>query len=207
MEPIGAISQGEWSSFSAMYTAEEDDFMALLLNSSSIPNEMNGGASLGVPFTLWPCNDDSTVNMAGLTKSSYHSLDFPSSRFSQVSSFSGTSLVEQSYCVSDTQPIFTANDSSMSMDSSMYLIDGDDCLNQEMSEGNAEESAGNMPEVVPPDKDLQRKRETEIPKPDSNSEAKSNKPSENSKKRSSSSGDISNIIICSPSICIVLLFA
>uniref|UniRef100_A0A2N9J5E9 BHLH domain-containing protein n=1 Tax=Fagus sylvatica TaxID=28930 RepID=A0A2N9J5E9_FAGSY len=153
-----------------MYTAEEDDFMALLLNSSSIPNEMNGG----------------------LTKSSYHSLDFPSSRFSQVSSFIGTSLVEQGYCVSDTQPIFTANDSSMSMDSSMYLIDGDDCLNQEMSEGNAEESAGNMPEVVPPDKDLQLKRETEIPKPDSNSEDKSNKPSENSKKRSSSSGDSSS---------------
>lgn len=85
MEPIGAFSQGLWSSLSGIYTDKEDDFMALLLNSSSLPNEMNGGPSLGVPSTFWPHNDDSTLNMAGLTESSYHSLDFPSSKFDRFS--------------------------------------------------------------------------------------------------------------------------
>ncbi|KAK9988630.1 hypothetical protein SO802_028869 [Lithocarpus litseifolius] len=48
MEPIGAISQGQWSSLSGIYT-DEDDFMALLLNSSSMPNEMNGGRLIPKP--------------------------------------------------------------------------------------------------------------------------------------------------------------
>nr|POE56144.1 transcription factor bhlh85 [Quercus suber] len=59
-----------------------------------------------------------------------------------------------------------------------------------MSESNAEESAGgNTPKAVLPDKYLQLERETVIPKPDSESEDKSNKPTKNSKKTSVSSGD------------------
>jgi hypothetical protein len=58
----------------------------------------------------------------------------------------------------------------------------DDCMNQEVSEGNAED----MPEVVLPDKDLQLERETEIPKP-----------AENSKKINLGSGYVSKIMLFS----------
>lgn len=196
MEPMGAVSEAEWGTLSGVQTAEEADFMAQWLNSSSIPNAVNGGSSLGVPSTFWPCHD-STMHMAGLTESSCISLDFTSSRFYSLSqgssSYSGGSLSKQSCYLSDSQPILTSNN-SMSMDSISYLVDGDDCANQELSEGNAEDSAGNIPEAVLPDKDLQLKGETDIPKPDSISELKRGKASENSKKRSLSSGSVSKII-------------
>ncbi|KAB1208377.1 Transcription factor bHLH84 [Morella rubra] len=192
MEPMGAVSEAEWGTLSGVQTAEEADFMAQWLNSSSIPNAVNGGSSLGVPSTFWPCHD-STMHMAGLTESSCISLDFTSSRFYSLSqgssSYSGGSLSKQSCYLSDSQPILTSNN-SMSMDSISYLVDGDDCANQELSEGNAEDSAGNIPEAVLPDKDLQLKGETDIPKPDSISELKRGKASENSKKRSLSSGSV-----------------
>ncbi|XP_062176162.1 LOW QUALITY PROTEIN: transcription factor RSL3-like [Alnus glutinosa] len=169
MVPVGATSEGEWGSLSGMCGAEEADFMAHLLNYSSIPNEINGCSSLlGVPSTFWP-DYDSTINMAGLTDSSCISLECDSSRFYSFSEgtsyINGGSLSQESYHLSDPQPILTSNNSSMSMDSSSYIIDGDDCMNQEVSEGNAED----MPEAVLPDKDLQLERETEIPKPAENS--------------------------------------
>lgn len=192
MEPIGATSEGEWGSL------EEADFMAHFLNYSSIPNEINDCSSMGAPPTFWPYHD-SILNMAGLTDSSCISLECDNSRFygfSEGSSYiNGGSLSQQSYNLSDPQQILQSNNSSMSMDSSSYLIDGVDCLNQEISEGNAEESAGNIPEAVLPDKNLLLERETEVPKPDSISEAKSNKSCENSKKRSMSSGYVSKIML------------
>lgn len=161
--------------------------MAHLLNYSSIPNEINDSSSLGVPSTFWP-HHDSTMNMSGLTDTSCISLECDSSRFNSFSEGSsyinGGSLTQKSYYVSDPQPILTPNNSSMSMDSSSYLIDGDDCMNQEISEGNAEESAGNMPEAVLPDKDLQLQKETEDPKP-----------AEKSKKRYLGSGHASKIML------------
>lgn len=185
MEPVGATSEGEWGSLSGMCAAEETDFMAHLLNYSSIPNGINGCSSLGVPSTFWP-HHDSTMNMAGLTDRSCISLECDSSRFysfSEGSSYiNGDSLSQQSYHLSDPKPILTSNNSSMSMDSSSYLIDGGDCMNQEISEGNAED----IPEAVLPDKDLQLERETEVPKP-----------AENSKKRYLGSGDVSKIMLFS----------
>lgn len=187
MEPIGATSEGEWGSLSGMCAAEEADFVARLLNYSSIPNEINYSSSLGIPSIFWP-HHDSTMNMAGLPDTSCISLECDSSRFNSFSEGSsyinGGSLSQKSYYLSDPQPILTPNNSSMSMDSSSYLIDGDDCMNQEISEGNAEESAGNMPEAVLPDKDLQLEKETEDPKP-----------AENSKKRYLGSGHVSKIML------------
>jgi hypothetical protein len=52
MELVGATSEGESWSLSGMSAAEEADFMAHLLNYSSIPNEINGCSSLGVPSTF-----------------------------------------------------------------------------------------------------------------------------------------------------------
>ena len=81
MEPIGVISEGEWSSLSGMYTAEEADFMAQLLNNASLPNESSGDSSLGVPSsTFWPAHE-SSMSVEGLSESSYYSSDMATSNF------------------------------------------------------------------------------------------------------------------------------
>jgi hypothetical protein len=73
------------------------------------------------------------MNMAGLTDSSCISLERDSSRFysfsKRTSYVNGGNLSQQSYHLIDPQPILTSNNKSMSMDSSSYLIDGDDCMN------------------------------------------------------------------------------
>lgn len=156
--------------------------MVQWLDKPSIPNGTNTRSSLGVPYTFWPFYD-STMNMAGLTESSCIYLEFPSTRFYSLpseSSYSGGRLSQKSDYLSDFQPILTSTYNFRSMDSVPYLIDGDDCTNQEISKGDAEESAGNMPETVLLHMDLQQKRKTDVPKPDSISEVKTDKPSENS---------------------------
>ncbi|XWS54685.1 hypothetical protein CRYUN_Cryun10bG0110900 [Craigia yunnanensis] len=115
MDSMGAISEGEWSSLSGMYTTEEADFMAQLLN---IANTSSYSFSQGSSYS------------AG------SSILFPSS--SQ----------ESYYLKSDSHPIFVANNSPMSMDfcmedatnTSFYLVEGDDCLKQEIGNGNVEQA-------------------------------------------------------------------
>ncbi|KAK7836768.1 hypothetical protein CFP56_022029 [Quercus suber] len=81
MEHMGVISEGEWSSLSGMYTAEEADFMAQLLHNSSLPNELCGASSLGVPSsTYWPGHELS-LNVDGLSESSYYSSNMATSNF------------------------------------------------------------------------------------------------------------------------------
>lgn len=167
MEPMGAISEGELSCLSVMYTAEEAEFMS---------QPPNNSVSLKVPSTFWPCHD-SSMNMAGLGEGSYHSSDLSNSNLYSSSHFSVTSLSQQSYYMSE----------SMSMDlcmaevenSSSFLVEG------EMSDGNAEESAGfgHMPEAVFPDKDSDLIR-------------CNNNPFEKPKKRCRISEDVSMISMC-----------
>ncbi|KAF5448262.1 hypothetical protein F2P56_028816 [Juglans regia] len=205
MEPMGAISsEGEWGSLSGMYTAEEADFMAQLLNNNALlPNELIGDSSLGVPSTFWP-GHESSMNVEGLSESPYCTLYMANSNlcsFSNGSSYNGTgSLRQQSYYLSDSHPVLASNDSSMSMDFGMmgvkntgsFLIEGDDCLNQENSDGNAEEYAGNYKPaaVLPQNGSLHRKEPQEMPLPESIPEGKyNNAPDINSKKRSRTTGD------------------
>lgn len=206
MEPIGVISEGEWSSLSGMYTAEEADFMAQLLNNASLPNESSGDSSLGVPSsTFWPAHE-SSMSVEGLSESSYYSSDMATSNFysfSHGTRFGGSSS-QHSYYLSDSHPILVPNNNSMSMNfymvdiknASSFLVEGDDvCLNQEKSDGSAEEYAGNVPAAVLPEKDSQQVRQSEMPIPESESipEEKCNKPPQNSKKRSRISADVSTI--------------
>ena len=204
MDFMAAISEGEWSSLIGMYTTEEDDFMAHLLSNCPLPGELDGSSNLGIPSTFWS-GHHSTINMTG---ASYCSSDIANScsySFSQGSSYSaGSSILfpsssQESYYLSDSDPIFVANNSPMSMDSCMedatntssYLVEGDDCLNQEMGNGNYMEQDGKShQEPVHPNKNLEPKRESEMPQPEPITEKKSNT-SENSKKRSRSSGDVS----------------
>jgi hypothetical protein len=170
MELVGAISEGEWSSLNGMYNAEEAHFMPQVLND--------------LPSTFWPCHD-STMNMAGLTECSYYYADMYNSNSSH---FGGGDLSQKSYYMSDSHPILASKSSYMSMDiciaemknSSSFVIEGNDCLNPDMSDGNAEE-----PEAIFP----------EMSVPDSISEDKCNNPSENSKKRSRNSRDVSILSI------------
>ncbi|KAE8008087.1 hypothetical protein FH972_004634 [Carpinus fangiana] len=175
MEHMGAISDGELSSLSVMYAAEEAEFM------SQPPNN-----SVKAPSTFWPCHD-STMNMAGLGEGSYHSSDLSNSDLYTSSHFRVSSLSQQSYYMND----------SMSMDlcmadveiNSLFLVEG----NQEMSDGNAEESAGfgYMPEVVFADKDSELIKGSEMSGFNSISEDKgNNNRSEKPKKRSRSSEDV-----------------
>uniref|UniRef100_A0A2N9I1M2 BHLH domain-containing protein n=1 Tax=Fagus sylvatica TaxID=28930 RepID=A0A2N9I1M2_FAGSY len=202
MEPIGVISEGEWSSLSGMYTAEEADFMAQLLNNASLPNESSGDSSFGVPSsTFWPAHE-SSMNVEGLSESSYYSSDMATSNFysfSHGTRFGGSSS-QHSYYLSDSHPILAPNNNSMSMNfymvdmknASSFLVEGDDvCLNQEKSDGSAEDSSGKVPAAVLPEKDSQLVRQSEMPIPESESipEEKCNKPPQNSKKRSRISAD------------------
>lgn len=182
---LGAISEGEWSSLGGgMYaTTEEADFMAQLLSNCppcTVPDHELDGIH---PCTFWAASSD---NIAKSTTNSSYS-------FSQGSSYSaGSSILfpsssQESYYLQPTdnisQPIFVANNnSSVSMDFTMedatntsaYLVQGDDCLSQEMD----------MDNVLP-------KRESDVPqRPEPMApEKKCTNISENSKKRSRTSGD------------------
>ncbi|XWS39868.1 hypothetical protein CRYUN_Cryun18bG0091600 [Craigia yunnanensis] len=204
MDSMGAISEGEWSSLSGVYTTEEADFMAQLLSNCPLPHDLDGSSNLGIPSRFWP-GHLSTINMTG---ASYCSSDIanPSSySFSQGSSYSaGSSILfpsssqENYYLQSDSHPIFVANKSPMSMffsmedatNTSSYLVEGDDCLSQEMSNENVEQAGKSHQEPALPYKNLEPKRESEMPQPEPVTQKKSDNISENSKKRSRNSGDV-----------------
>ncbi|KAK9988617.1 hypothetical protein SO802_028856 [Lithocarpus litseifolius] len=162
MEHLGAISEGQWSSLSGMFTPEEVRFMAQVLNN--------------LPSAFWPCHD-SSMNMAGLGEFSYYYSDMANSI---SSNFGGGILSQKGYYMSDSHPLLASKNSSMSIDicmadmknSSSFLIEGDDCLNQEMT-----------------DKESKLRRGSEISMPDSISEDKCNNPSGNSQKRARSLED------------------
>ncbi|KAL5788091.1 hypothetical protein ACOSP7_005040 [Xanthoceras sorbifolium] len=212
MEHMGAICEGEWSTLSGMYSNEEADFMAQLLGNCPLPNEFDGSTSLGNQSTFWPSHG-SIINMEGGNQnSSYFSFEFDNTSsysFSQGSStYSGgsTSVLfptssQESYYLSDTNPILATNNMSMSMDfcmgdannTSSYLIEGDDCSNQEMSDGNAEDqSGGNQPELdLSVNKTTLPKLESEMQAPEPPvTEEKLKIPSENPQKRSRNTADV-----------------
>ncbi|OMO63354.1 hypothetical protein COLO4_32525 [Corchorus olitorius] len=193
-----AIAEGDWSSLSGMYTNEEADFMAQLLNNCPLPDE--NASNLAFSSGFWPSNH-STMAASFCFSDIANNSSSPCS-FSQGSSGSilfPCSSSQESYYLSDSHPIFVANENSpISMDfcmedatnntTSSYLVeaDHDHCLNQEM--GNAEQSQ------TVKTQNLEPKRESEIPKPEVPIAAADNKItsnlSETSKKRSRSSGDV-----------------
>lgn len=203
MEPLGAICEGEWGSLSGMYTVEEADFMAQLLNNNALlPNELIGDSSLGVPSPFWP-GHESSMNVEGFSESPYYTLHIDNSNFCR---FSKGSLWQQSYYFIGSHPVLASNHCSMAMDFGMmdvkntgsFHIEGDECLNQEksMHDIDAEEYAGNKPAaVLLPQNGSQHRRESELmPLPESIPEGKYNNAPDNSKKRSPITGDIVSII-------------
>ncbi|XP_044490010.1 transcription factor bHLH84-like [Mangifera indica] len=190
MEPLGANAEGEWGSLSGMYTNEEADFMAQLLGNCQFPNDLDGSTNFRNASLLWPGNYESSMNLSGFSEGSYYSLDVGDNNTSSYSHSDGSSILfpssssQESYYLSDSQPIFVTQNSSFGcMDfclgdanhTTSYLIEGDECLKQEMSHGNKENRSKNESEMqliepVPEEKTI-------------------NNPSENSKKRSRSTTD------------------
>ncbi|KAJ0077545.1 hypothetical protein Patl1_35376 [Pistacia atlantica] len=173
MESLGAIVEGEWGSLSGMSTNEEADFMAQLLGNCQFPNDLDGNTNFGNALPFWPGHHESTINLSGFNEGSCYSLDAGNNNTSSYSYSGGSSTVlfpssssQESHYLSDSHPILvTNNTSSMSMDfclgdannTTSYLIEGDECLNQEMSDGNKEnqsknESGMQLPEPVPKEK-------------------------------------------------------
>ncbi|PON90548.1 Basic helix-loop-helix transcription factor [Trema orientale] len=132
MEPMGA--EGQWTSLSGVHTAEEADFMALLLNNCSVPYHLNGTLP-----PLWP-GHESTMNMAANYGGSHCSLELSNSNmysFSRGSSYSGgNSSTSNQFYLSDSheQPILVKKNYHM------INTEGEDCSNnnREMSDGSLE---------------------------------------------------------------------
>lgn len=187
MEHMEAISEREWSSFNRLYSPQEAEFVA-----------QNGSLSFEVPSSMWPFHD-STMNMVRLAEGSCCFSTMSNSNFQSASHFSGGSLSQQSCFMSDSHLIHSSNGSSVSMDfcvgrmknSSSFLVEGNDSLDQEMSDGNPEESAGYTPESVSPNKDSYLIRGSQMSASHSIMDDPCNNPPEKPRKRSRSSGDVS----------------
>ncbi|OAY39295.1 hypothetical protein MANES_10G083200v8 [Manihot esculenta] len=189
MEPIGVSLEGEWSSLSGMYRSEEAVFLAQLLGNN------DSSSCFGVPSSFWSSHD-SEMNMAAVNEDSvdtnFYNFSQGSSCYSGGSNFLFATSSQESYFLNDSHAVLVSNNSSMSMDFCVgdvintvsYLVEGDDCLNQEISNGNVEEYGGNQqPEAA----DFPDKQEMLVP--EQLTEDKSGKPPEISKKRSRNAGD------------------
>ncbi|KAF3435546.1 hypothetical protein FNV43_RR22635 [Rhamnella rubrinervis] len=186
MELVGAISVGEWSPLSGIYTTKETDFMAHeLFAQFSEPNEPNRVSNLGLSSTFWP-GQESTNQLAGINIDGLHySSEVANSylfSFPQGSSQSGrgsSNLFPASsidnFCLSEFQPILlTNNNSSPDFSSgdyenacSLFLTEGDEAFHQEARNNNAEEYGRNHPETLIAETNLQLKWEAEMTTPNS----------------------------------------
>ncbi|GAB4853435.1 hypothetical protein Ancab_017626 [Ancistrocladus abbreviatus] len=204
MESAGTVIEGgEWTSFNGVYVNEEADFLAQLFPNSSLTNELDDGSSLGVTATCW-ASQESHFSI-GRVDNSIYSSDSANSNlycFPQESSFSGGSSIiyptgHENYYMSEPHQFLAANTNSVSIDFCMSdaknnsfiqvfpdRVEGDDCLNQEMSSGNMEQSSVDLTEAELKDEHLQLRREAEMSVMDLTIEDKNSELLENSKKRS-----------------------
>ena len=130
-------AEGQWTSLSGVNTAEEADFMALLLSNCYVPYHLNGTLP-----SLWP-GHESTMTMAGNYGGSHCSLELSNSSlysFSRGSSHCGGNSTNHQF----TNHQFYVSDSHepISVEKNYHVnIEGDDCLNnREMSDGRLEEN-------------------------------------------------------------------
>ncbi|XP_042494342.1 transcription factor bHLH84-like [Macadamia integrifolia] len=182
MEHVEALAEGEWSSFSGIFSTEESDFMAQLLGNYSIPNDHEAGStlSLGIPSTIWPDHEANSLISCYPQGSSYSS----GSSSLLIPATSGHHHHHHgNYYLSPSNPILVSNSSSMSMDLSMVIEHNNNCsplqvftenpmeeasyFNEEMSSDSLRES-GASPEAhinAFGGKKNQLKRKLEMPEP------------------------------------------
>ncbi|CAL5329385.1 unnamed protein product [Camellia sinensis] len=169
-ENMEAMPEIEWNGFNTgMYCSEEADFMAQLLGNCSLPNELPGISSFGVP-------SESAMNFSVMYSSSDNSINPNVHSLSQESSYN-----YQYQELSDHSHQFLAmNDSSMSID----FYTGEDRNTGSPVEVYTDNLMEGDDEII---------REPEMAAvPETSSEEKSDslQPENSSKKRSRVSGDV-----------------
>ncbi|XP_016582353.2 transcription factor bHLH84-like [Capsicum annuum] len=168
MEPVVAMSEGEWSSLSGTCSTEEANFMAQLFG--SCPNELPSSSNIGLPI-FWTGHES---NIGGTSEiSMYSSDDANSSMYHFPSS-------------SNFQPMLLRNNTSMTMEQSSLppannIIEADaiEFLNKEASNDSMESGENNMPESVLHGQGLQLGREydqMQVPEQSEGSKKRSRSP-------------------------------
>ncbi|CAI9765610.1 unnamed protein product [Fraxinus pennsylvanica] len=215
MEPVGAISEVEWSFFYGMYS-EEADFMAQLLNNYSLPKELSTGSNFTISSSFCPSHE-STMKVSGIDESTMYSSGETNNTsmhsILQHHIYSGGSCIlfpsscPERYYHGDSDQVFTTNNKLMSIDycsredtDDRYRVqpltndamNGDDFLNQDVSNDSIE-SNENLPETVFQGKSLQLGMEHGMPTSQPSEEDKVNSSLETSKKRQRIPGEVQKI--------------
>lgn len=191
MELVGAISTGEWTSLSGMYTSEEANFNAHeLFAQCSVPNEFS---NLGLPSSFCPGHE--FLHMAGIGSHYFSEIDnsYLYSLSQESSQSGGSSNVfpassNENFYLSECHPTLGINYNGSPTfcsgdfdNTNLFLIEGDERLHQEVGNGIVEESGRNQPEPFVAESNFQLKWDAEVTVPDSAMENKN--PSGCSKKR------------------------
>ncbi|KAJ8763590.1 hypothetical protein K2173_002473 [Erythroxylum novogranatense] len=166
METVGAISEGEWSCLSGMYTTEEADFLSQLLG---VSEDSLYSSEIGSNSYQFSRRNNSSI----LVSTSDHESHHLNNSFQVL--VDKNSPRSTDYFMEDT-----GNDTS-------YPVEGDDWLNIDMRDGNAKEM--NHPQAASQVQNLQPKRPVQLTARETSAKDKGHNPSHNSKKKSSSCRD------------------
>ncbi|XP_073028012.1 LOW QUALITY PROTEIN: uncharacterized protein [Primulina eburnea] len=203
METIGAISEGQWSSFNGL-CCEEADFVAQLLGNCSLPNEMPSSFVSPAP----DCNDESVEVDESTMYSSHenaitHSFSIGNTNYNKDTAIFFPSISHDNYYSCASQQFFVSDNSLMSMDYSMTetknngsrvcflsnnVMEADGVLDREISNDSLM-SNEKVPGDVLEGNNLQLGMVHETPVPEPISEDKLGVPSEMCKKRSRLPGE------------------
>lgn len=136
MEPMEAVSEGEWSSLSGIYTFEEADFMAQLLGNAPPDTDPGSGAGSGSR----PSHDSTDAGFVGSGNSSFYRSNSTSSP--GVIFFSPSGNEDYYFNLNDTtNPVLESGNGSV-------LIDSDrDFLNPDVAETNVVQFEGEEKEA------------------------------------------------------------
>ncbi|XP_030550357.1 transcription factor RSL2-like [Rhodamnia argentea] len=196
MEPLGTVSEGEWSSLSGVYTSEEADFMAQLLNDWPLHVDTKGGSKVGAQHTHW-LTHESSIDLSGIEGSSFCSSNVASSLqfFPQMISYNcgGSSIV---FPPSDHENYYLSNPNEILVNSTEPVTHGSfslglsNELNQEMSDCNVEDSGGGAQADSSLKTSVQPKGESETSEREVAEEKKNRVTIENARKRSRTTGNV-----------------
>ncbi|KAE8716725.1 bHLH139 protein [Hibiscus syriacus] len=181
MDSTGTILEGDWSCLGGMYTTDQEaDFMSQLLSNCPLSGDdlLDGGSKIQSVF--WPANHEHTDMTMAAAAASYCFSDMSSYSPGSNVLFSSSSS-QESFYLSDSHPVSMDFSMEDGTNTSSFLVEADDCLNRDKI----------MQEHVDFDKISEPKWGFGMAKPEPIvTEKKSNNISDNSKKRSRSSGDV-----------------
>ncbi|XP_055819225.1 transcription factor bHLH84-like [Solanum dulcamara] len=171
MEPVVAMSEGEWSSLSGTCSTEEANFMAQLFG--TCPNEQVPSSSdIGLPM-FWTNHES---NMGGTSEVSIYSSEETNS-----------SMYHFPSSTNNFQPMLLRNNTSMTMEQSSHVPQANNTieaeavefLNKQVSNDSMESGENIMPESLLHGKSLQLGREydqMQVPEQSESSKKRSRSP-------------------------------